>query len=124
MTAPPRYHAIEVRRLRFASLFAMFFRGTVILFGPFILLAGIAALFGAQTLEVDGTHVTGVLALFEALLFIPLFAVGMALWGAAVCYVGVRVSSRFFSTVLEYIPGEKNRFRSEVQRSESVDGGK
>jgi hypothetical protein len=107
MSKPHQFEIVKVRRLKFSSLFAMFFFGFLVFFGPFILFCGIAAIFGAHTIEVSGRYVTGVLGFIQALIMIPLVTAGTALIFSTMCYLGIRIAGRFCPLVLAYLPAKK-----------------
>ncbi len=106
MSAPTKFEKAYIRRIQFSSLFKMCFLGGLVLIGPFMLLCGIAALFGAHTIEFNGRYVTGMFGFIQSLIMIPVFAAGMALCFGSICYVGIRVAGRFFSLELAFLRSE------------------
>jgi uncharacterized protein involved in cysteine biosynthesis len=64
---------IKGKKLKKKSLFKLIFVSMLIPMGLFCLLCGIAALFGAQTVSLNGEHQTGWIGLVAALVMFPFF---------------------------------------------------
>ncbi len=106
MSAPTKFEKAYIRRIQFSSLFKMCFLGGLVLIGPFMLLCGIAALFGAHTIEFNGRYVTGMFGFIQSLIMILVSSAGLALCFGSICYFGIRVAGRFFSLELGFIRSE------------------
>ncbi len=65
---------------------------------------GILALFGAETVTVSGSSVTGIPGLIAALIMAPLFSVIVSLFGWVGSYFGIRIWGHFKPITLEYAP--------------------
>ncbi len=61
------------RKLTKASLFKILFIGFAIALLPFMLLCGIASVFGATTIIVNNRPVTGIMGLIAAIVMYPIF---------------------------------------------------
>ena len=69
---------IRARRLSNGSLFKLIFVGVSISLFPFFILCGIASIFGANTVRLNDSPVTGPVGLMAALIMYPIFALGFS----------------------------------------------
>jgi hypothetical protein len=95
---------IHVQRIKAGSLAALVFSGTAMMMIPMCVFFGVLAFFGAKTVHVNGTYVTGIGGLLLALVYGPLFTgiFGVLAWPAA--YLGVRLIGRYKAFRIEYVP--------------------
>ena len=97
---------IRARKLTKGSLFKVLFIGFATSFFPFILICGIASLFGASTVTVNDRPVTGIMGLVAALIMYPIFCLifpSMMWLGYA---FGLWVYSWFRKIEIEFVEGE------------------
>ena len=111
---------IRVRKIGKGSLFKMIFIGSLCPLLFIFLLCGVASLFGAHTMRIDGTYVTGLAGLGGALIawaIITIIFCGIG-WLAAV--FSFWVYSKFAMLELTFVDAEI----IEAQTSKSTsDGG-
>ncbi|WED65254.1 hypothetical protein PXH66_00100 [Synoicihabitans lomoniglobus] len=100
----PDIARIRLRRIKAGSLFKLVFLATSAVFCPMFLFFGILALFGAKTVTVSGSPVTGIMGLVAALIMAPLFSVIFSLFGWIGSYIGIRIWGHFKPITLEYVP--------------------
>jgi hypothetical protein len=95
---------IVVRRLRGGSLFKLIFIGNFTFFLPFSLIAGILAMFGADSVTWNQQPVTGIPAFIVSLFGGLLTGLVLSALGWVAMFIGLWIYSRFKSIQLEYIP--------------------
>ncbi len=112
MSSPEVIRHAKIRRIKAGSLFKLIFVISLSVFIPFFLLCGIAALFGAKTVSVGDSHVTGVMGLVSAIIMMPIFAAcfGGCAWFFS--YLAIRVVGRFSPLGLDYVSAEEESIQS------------
>ncbi len=94
---------LEVRKLSKATVFKIYFIGIGISAMTVTVLSGIAAIFGAETVNWNGEQVTG----FSALIYGPLIGAMFTIFASLFCWVlslfGLWVYSFFRPLSLEFI---------------------
>lgn len=70
---------------------------------PMCVSFGILAFFGAKTVHVNGTYVTGLGGFLLSLVYGPLFTGIFGLFGWAAAYLGIRLIGRFRPFRIEYV---------------------
>ena len=74
--------------------------------GLFLLLCGIAAYFGAETVKVNNANVTGVKGLVSAIVMYPLFLILFSFFAWIGSALGLWMYSWFRKIELEFVDGE------------------
>ena len=97
---------IRARKLTKVSLFKLLFIGFAIPLFPFILVCGIASLFGAHTVTVNEQPVTGVMGLAAALIMYILFCIIFPALMWAEFAIGLWVYSKFRKIEIEFVDAE------------------
>ena len=64
---------IKAKKIHKKSLFKLIFVSQIVPMGMFMLICGIAALMGADTVKVNDSQVTGVAGLISAIIMYPIF---------------------------------------------------
>jgi hypothetical protein len=95
---------ISIRRIKSGSVFKLVFASVATVFVPMMLLFGVLAFFGADTVSVSGEHVKGVKGLVASIIMAPIFVVIFSLFGWLGAYIGIRVWGHFSPLILEYVP--------------------
>ena len=99
---------IEIRRLRASTLLRIYFIGSLLTFYPFFIIAGVAAAFGAETLKAGNVQVHGWMAIADALLLPPIFALGFSVFWLVGTWPGLWIYSKFKSMHLSFYTPEPN----------------
>jgi hypothetical protein len=99
----PNVQVVYAKRIKSGSLAALVFTGTGMLMIPMCIFFGILAFFGAKTVHVNGTHVTGIGGLLLSLVYGPLFTGIFGLFGWAAAYLGIRFIGSFRPFRIEYV---------------------
>lgn len=107
MSSPEIIRHAKIRRIKAGSLFKLIFVVSLSVFVPFFLLCGIAALFGAKTVSVGESHVTGVMGLVSAIIMMPIFAACFGGFAWCFAYLAIRVIGKFSPLTLEYVSVEE-----------------
>lgn len=112
MSSPEVVRHAKIRRIKAGSLFKLIFVISLSVFVPFFLLCGIAALFGAKTVSVGESHVTGVMGLVSAIIMMPIFAAcfGGCAWFFS--YLAIRLVGKFSPLGLDYVSAEEESIQS------------
>jgi hypothetical protein len=97
---------IRARRLSNGSLFKLIFVGASISLLPFFILCGIASIFGANTVRVNDSPVTGPAGLVAALIMYPLFALGFTCLAWLIGAFGLWIYSKFRWLEIELVDGK------------------
>lgn len=100
----PDIRRIYLRRIKAGSFFKLVLISTTATLAPLILLCGVCALFGFNTVTVSGRPLTGVTGLVAALIMAPLFCVFFSLFVWFFGYLGLRLWGHFRPVALEYVP--------------------
>jgi uncharacterized membrane protein YdbT with pleckstrin-like domain len=106
---------IRARRLSNGSLFKLIFVGASISLLPFFTLCGIASIFGANTVRVNDSPVTGPVGLVAALILYPVFALGFSCVAWLIGAFGLWIYSKFRRLEIELVDGEVMDDRAEGQ---------
>ena len=103
----PNVQVVYAKRIKSGSLAALVFSGTGMLMIPMCLFFGVLAFFGAKTVQVNGTYVTGIGGLLLSVVYGPLFTgiFGLFAWTAA--YLGVRLIGGFRPFRIEYVAASR-----------------
>ena len=111
---------IKSRKLRKSSLFKLIFVSQLVPMGLFFLVCGIAALLGKETVEVNGSHLTGVMGVIAAIIMYPIFLIlfSSIIWVGA--EFGLWTFSLFQKIELEFIDGEIVEENMQNQRLEPI----
>jgi hypothetical protein len=97
---------VRARKLTKKSLFKLLFIGFAIPLFPFVLLCGIASIFGAGTVTVNNQPVTGIMGLVAALIMYPIFCIIFPAIMWVGCAIGLWVYSKFRNIEVEFIEGK------------------
>lgn len=93
---------IRAKKICKGSLFKVIFIGFSVSLLPFILICGVASVFGAETVTVGSKQVTGIMGLVAAMLMYPVFCFVFSamIW---ICFAfGLWVYSLFRKVELEF----------------------
>lgn len=93
-------------------MFKLIFVISLSVFVPFFLLCGIAALFGAKTVSVGESHVTGVMGLVSAIIMMPIFAACFGGFAWFFTYLAIRMIGKFSPLALDYVSAEEEPIQS------------
>ena len=91
------------------SLFKVILIGLGFSLGFFVILMGIFSLFGAETIRIHGTPITGIRGLAYSIFFAPIIVFGASVLNWLVLFPGNWIYTRFWLITL--------RFREEIQES-------
>jgi len=94
---------IYAKRIKSGSLAALVFSGTAMLMVPMCVFFGILAFFGAKTVQMNGSHVTGLGGFLLSLVYGSLFTGIFGLFGWAAAYLGIRLVGHFRPFRIEYV---------------------
>ncbi len=83
--------------ISFLSLFKLFFIGLLLSIGPVIIILGIFAFFGFETIMWNRQAVTGFDGLLASIGMAPLFAAVMGVLMTCIIGLGLWIYTRFFS---------------------------
>ncbi len=97
---------IRVRKLSKGSLFKLISIGAFISFLPFFVLCGVASFFGANTVRVNGSPVTGPMGIVAALIMYPIFTLLFCCFAWLIGAFGLWVYSKFRCLELELVDAE------------------
>jgi uncharacterized membrane protein YdbT with pleckstrin-like domain len=97
---------IRARRLSNSSLFKLILVGASISLLPFFILCGIASIFGANTVRVNDSPVTGPAGLVAVVILYPAFALGFSCVAWLIGAFGLWVYSKFRWLEIELVDGE------------------
>ncbi len=100
---------LTIRRLRAGTLFRIYIVGSLFVLTPLCIVCGIAALFGADTLEINGSHVHGVLALFASMLLGPVLSLAFSFVFLLLTWPGLWIFSRFRTTTISFYADDSTR---------------
>jgi hypothetical protein len=98
---------ICVRRIKAGSLFVLVAGGICSVFIPLFIFFGILALFGCQTVHVNGHPVCGVAGLIAALIMAPIFSFIFTVIVWLTLYVGIRICGSFKPFTIAYVSADK-----------------
>jgi hypothetical protein len=108
MTSQNQIQSIQFKRIKAGSLFKFIFIVTASIMIPFLILCGIAAFFGANTVTVNQKYVTGIWGLVSALIMAPIFSVVFAGITWLFAYISIRIIGKFKPFTISYVTDEKN----------------
>ncbi|MBI5382514.1 MAG: hypothetical protein HZA31_11490 [Opitutae bacterium] len=99
---------IYAKRIKSGSLAALVFSGTAMLMIPMCLFFGVLAFFGAKTVHVNGSYVTGIGGFLLSLVYGPLFTgiIGLFAWTGT--YLAMRLVGHFRPYRIEYVDSGEN----------------
>lgn len=106
---------LTIRRLRAGTLLRIYMTGLLFVFTPFTILCGIAALFGADTIVINGSHVHGSFALVASILLGPIFSIVFSLGFLVVTWPGLWIYSRFRTITISFHADDNSRKVSQDQ---------
>ena len=112
---------IRAKKLSKGSLFKIIFIGLSISFFPFILLCGIASIFGAPTVTVNHQPVTGIMGLAASLIMYPIFCIlfSSIMWISIA--LGLWIYSMFQKIELEFSDADVIDTIAAVERQKNED---
>lgn len=98
-----RVDVVYAKRIKAGSLAALVFTGTATLMVPMCVFFGFLALFGAKTVHLNGSYVTGIIGLVLSLVYGAFLTgiMGLGAWIAA--YLGIRLIGHFRPYRIEYV---------------------
>ena len=88
-------YIVEAKKISKASLFKLMLIGALIGLFLLFLLCGIAAIFGYETVSLNGKPVTGVRGFITALMMWPIFSLFFTCFGWAIITFGLWIYSFF-----------------------------
>ena len=113
---------IRAKKLSKGSLFKLIFIGFSIPLLPFMILCGIASIFGADTVKVGNKPITGIMGLIASLIMYPIFCIifSSMMWLSSA--LGLWIYSMFRKIELEFLDAEVIEVipASEGQKNEDV----
>jgi len=92
----PMSHYSEIEKLSAGSVFKLVFIGVTFAIIPFCLLAGVLALFGADTVRLDGAVQTGISGFIVSLSLAPFVGLLFAVFAIALIPLGWWIYGRLF----------------------------
>ena len=98
---------ISVRRIKARSLFILVAAGICSVFIPLFVFFGILALFGFQTVHVNGHPVLGIAGLIAALIMAPIFSFIFTVIVWLALYIGIRIFGSFKPFTIAYVSADK-----------------
>ncbi len=113
---------IRAKKLSKGSLFKLIFIGFSLSLLPFILLCGIASIFGAHTIRVNNKAITGIMGLAASLILYPISCIIFSSITWVGCALGLWIYSKFRKIELEFSDAEIIDIipASEAQKKEEV----
>jgi hypothetical protein len=97
---------VFAKRIKAGSLAALVFSGTAMMMIPMCIFFGVLAFFGAKTVHINGTYVTGVGGFLLSLLYGPLFTGIFGLFAWAAAYLGIRLIGHYKPYRIEYVSAQ------------------
>lgn len=97
---------IRAKKLSKGSLFKLIFIGFCVPLVPFILLCGIASVFGAATITVNDRPVTGIMGLITSVIMCPIFCFLFTSIVWVMFAFGLWIYSKFRKIELEFADAE------------------
>ena len=98
---------IRIRRIKAGSLFRLLTAAVFSVCVPWFLLLGILALFGLQTIYLNGHAVYGIEGLIAAIIMALIFSVISSIIGWIVLYVVILIWGHFMPITISYVPADE-----------------
>jgi hypothetical protein len=98
---------ICVKRIKAGSLFILVAAGICSIFIPLFIFFGILALFGCETVHLNGHPVFGIAGLIAALIMAPIFSFIFTVIVWLALYIGIRVCGSFKPFTIRYVADDK-----------------
>jgi hypothetical protein len=98
---------IRIRRIKAGSLFRLLTAAAYSVCVPWFVLLGILALFGLQTIYLNGRPIYGIEGLIAAFVMALIFSVIASIIGWVVFYVVILIWGHFMPITISYVPADE-----------------